>query len=304
MDLEPRLLRYLLAIDRAGSFQKAAEALGISQPALSVSIARLEDITRMHLVDRGRFGAILTDTGRILIRHAESIEAILQLAQKELEARRRGAEGPLRVGGTPLATGSILPRVIAQVLRESGSAAVTVTEGTDEELMARLLTHELDLVISNVGQRPTPEGVEEIPLFTARSVIVVRAGHPLAGRDRVSLVDLAGSTWVMPPPGGAFRKQIEALFTTNGIPFPANLVEAAPFSVLKAIVERSDGVSILSDQFLRDEIRRGILTAIPLAEHIATRQFAMQKIAGRQLNLLGQRFVSAARDLATETDAE
>ncbi|WP_117196017.1 LysR family transcriptional regulator [Rhizobium terrae] len=304
MDLEPRLLRYLLAIDRAGSFQKAAEALGISQPALSVSIARLEDITRMHLVDRGRYGAILTDMGKILIRHAESIEAILQLARRELEARRQGAEGPLRVGGTPLATGSILPRVIAHILRENGNAAIAVTEGTDEQLMERLLTHEIDLVISNVGQRPTPENVEEIPLFTARSVIVVRAGHPLAGRQQVSLVELTDSTWIMPPPGGAFRKQIEALFMTNGIPFPANLVEAAPFSVLKAIVERSDGVSILSDQFLRDEIRRGILTAIPLAEHIASRQFAMQKIAGRQLNSLGKRFVAVATELSLETDEE
>ncbi len=208
------------------------------------------------------------------------------------------------MGGTPLATGSILPRVIAQMLKEGGNVAVTVTEGTDEELMERLLTHEIDLVISNVGQRPTPDGVEETPLFTARSVIVVRAGHPLAGREQVSLVELTDSTWVMPPPGGAFRKQIEALFMINGLAFPANLVEAAPFSVLKAIVERSDGVSILSDQFLRDEIRRGILTAIPLAEHIATRKFAMQKIAGRQLNLLGQRFVSAARDLSMGIDEE
>ena len=126
----------------------------------------------------------------------------------------------------------------------------------------------------------------------------------MEGRQDVSLAELACSTWVMPPRGGAFRKQIEALFTTNGVPFPVHLVEAAPFSVLKAIVERSDGVSILSDEFLREEIRRGVLTAIPLQEHIASRQFALQKIAGRQLNSLGQRFVDIAMELASASQTE
>ncbi|NZD53296.1 LysR substrate-binding domain-containing protein [Rhizobium leguminosarum] len=299
MDLDPRLLRYILAIDRAGSFLKAAEALHISQPALSVSVARLEDVTQMQLVDRGRHGAIMTEAGKILVRHAESIEAILHLAGRELEARGRGVEGPLHVGGTPLATGSFVPLVVGRILEENGSAAIEVIEGTDEQLMERLLTHKLDLVISNVGQRPASERVEEIPLFTARSVIVVRAGHPLEGRQQVCLAELADSTWVMPPRGGAFRKQLEALFTTNGLPFPVRLVEAAPFSVLKAIVERSDGVSILSDEFLREEIRRGVLAAIPLQEHIAARQFALQKIAGRQLNSLGQRFVDISMEMTS-----
>ncbi|MEN3149770.1 LysR family transcriptional regulator [Neorhizobium sp. IRAMC:178] len=293
-------MRYILAIDRAGSFQKAAEALGISQPALSVSIGRLEDVTRMRLVDRGRHGAILNEAGRILARHAESIEAVLLLAARELEIRRQGVEGPLHIGGTPLAAGSFVPLVIARLLNEITNPAIEVVEGTDEELLERLQKYQLDLMISNVGHRPSPEGIEEIPLFTARSVIFVRAGHPLGELDEVSLKELEQMTWIIPPRGGAFRRQIEALFTTNGISFPVNVVEASPFSVLKAIIERSDGVSILSDEFLRDEIRRGLLKAIPLKEHVAPRQFALQKLAGRRLNSLGQRFVEISVELAAK----
>jgi LysR family pca operon transcriptional activator len=298
MELDPRLLRYILAVDRAGSFQKAADALGISQPALSVSIGRLEDVTRMHLVDRGRHGAILTESGKILARHAESIEAVLGIAERELEIRRQGAEGPLHIGGTPLATGSFVPLVIARLLQETSKPAIEVTEGTDEQLLERLKTHQLDLMISNIGNRPAPEGIEEIPLFTARSVIFVRADHPLGNRDNVSLKELGHLTWIIPPRGGAFRRQIEALFMTNGIAFPVNVVEASPFSVLKAIIERSNGVSILSDEFLRDEIRRGLLKAIPLKEYVAPRQFALQKLSGRKLNSLGNRFVEIAVELA------
>lgn len=298
MELDPRLLRYILAIDRAGSFQKAADALRISQPALSVSIGRLEDVTRMRLVDRGRHGAILTDAGKILARQAESIESVLKLAAQELEIRRQGAEGPLHIGGTPLATGSFVPLVVAQLLKENSNPVIEVSEGTDEQLLEQLMTYQLDLMISNVGHRPSPKGIEEIPLFTVRSVIFVRAGHPLATREQVSLKELEHLTWIIPPRGGAFRRHIEALFTVNGIGFPVNVVEASPFSVLKAIIERSDGVSILSDEFLRDEIRRGILSAIPLKEHVASRQFALQKLSGRALNSLGQRFVEIAVNLA------
>lgn len=302
MDLDPRLLRYLLAIDRAGAFQRAATALRISQPALSVSIGRLEDVTGMHLIDRGRHGAVLTEAGKILARHAESIESVLRLAAEELDIRRQGAEGPLYIGGTPLATGSFVPLVIARLLNETSNPAIEVTEGTDEHLRERLLAHQLDLMISNVEPRSGPSEIEEIPLFTARSLIFVRAQHPLCDREEVSLKELERMTWVIPPRGGAFRRQIEALFTTNGIPFPVNIVEASPFSVLKAIIERSDGISILSDDFLRDEIRRGLLKAIPLKEYIAPRQFALHKLAGRRLNSLGQRFAEIAVELArTET---
>ena len=304
MDYDPRLLRYILAIDRAGSFVRAAETLNISQPALSVAISRLEDLAEAKLVDRGRHGAVLTEAGRVLARHGASIEAVLDLAHHEMVAHNRGIAGPLHVGGTPLASGSFLPLVIAKLLNENKSVAIEVTEDTDESLKERLMRNELDIIVSNVWHNRSEDGIEQIPLFTARSVVVVRSGHSLEGRGKVSLPELVDLTWVTPPKGGAFRSQLEALFATNGVPFPANLVEAAPFSVLKAIIQRSDAVSILSDQFLRDDIRSGALSAIPLKEHLASRRFAMQKLAGRELNALGKQFVETAREIATSTSLE
>jgi len=300
MDFEARQLRYLLAIARSGSFVKAAELLQISQPALSVAIARLEDMVGSQLVTRSRNGATLNAHGALLIRHAESVETVLKTAQQEIRLFDQGVLGPLTVGGTPLTTLSIIPDVIARLTAEFSTVNIRVVEDTDENLLARLLSHEVDLVISNIGLSSPPAGVEATPLFHARAVVVVRARHLLASRKILSISDISHLTWVLPHPGGAFRKQIEALFTIHGEPFPGNVVEALPFSVLKEIVRRSDCVTVLSEQIVGPDLADGTLVAIALKEKLADRVFGLHRLQGRTLNALGTRFVELAQALAPD----
>jgi LysR family pca operon transcriptional activator len=300
MDLNPQQLRYLLAISRAGSFVKAAEALNVSQPALSIAISRLEDVVNAKLLERGRHGAQLTSAGRHLIRHAESVEMVMASARTEMQLFDQGVAGPFTVGGTPLGTASIIPDAIAQLCQEFPQVNVRVVEDVDEALIDRLLRHELDLVISNLGLTNKPSEIEAIPLFTARAVAVVRPGHEYCERELLTLQDLSSQTCVLPPEGGALRKQIEALFTINSMPFPTNVIEAAPFGVLKEIVRRSDGVTILSDQIVRSELLNGALIAIPLQEQIAVRTFGLQMLKGRKLGNLARRFAEIATRLAPD----
>ena len=297
MEIDPRQLRHLLAISRAGSFVKASEALHISQPALSASIARLEDVLGVRLVERGRHGARLNAAGEILTRHAQSVETVLESARREVALIDRGISGPLAIGGTPLATSSIIPKAVAALTRE-GESSIEIVEGVDEELIVRLLRHELELVISNIGLTSSRLEVTEVPLFHARAVVVVRPGHPLAAAPQLSLHDLAGALWILPPQGGSFRMQIEALFTTHGRPFPANLVQAAPFGVLKEIVRQSDGVTVLSDQIVSSELVEGTLVAIPLKEKIAVRLFGIHTLKERRLSPLAARFIEITKSLA------
>lgn len=302
MEIDPRQLRYLLAIGRTGSFVRAAEMLNISQPGLSVAISRLEDILGTQVIERGRHGARLNTAGEVLARHAESVETVLHTAREEIILHEQGVAGPFTIGGTPLATVSIIPEVLARLVQEFGKVRMQVVEDSDEGLLQRLMRHELDVIVSNIGLRPRPEEVIEVPLFNARAVVVVRPGHPMEGRSELSLADLEDCTWVLPPPGGAFRMQMEALFMTNGRPFPSNIIEAAPFSVLKEIVRRSDGVTVLSDQISRSELREGRLVAIPLTEKIAQRVFGLHFLAQRSLNPLARRCLDLAQELAPDYD--
>jgi DNA-binding transcriptional LysR family regulator len=302
MDIEPKLLRYLLAIARSGSFGRAAAGLGISQPALSVAIARLEDVVGAPVMERGRRGAQLNAPGEILARHAESLETVLATAREEVGLARQGVEGPLRVGGTPLATASIIPDALARLAGEVDRLSVDVEEGADEDLLERLERHQLDVVVSNVGLVQRSSRIESVPLFLARTVAVVRPEHPLAGHAHVALADLLRWPWVLPPKGGAFRLQLEALFVTAGQPLPPNRIEAAPFAILKRIVRKCDAVTLLSDQIVRPELEEGALVAIPLVEQPALRRFGLHRLPDRGLNRLATRFVEIALALAPGYD--
>src|SRR5277367_1736259 len=96
--IDSRQLRHLLAVAREGSFSRAAEALALSQPALSNSIARLEDQLKVQLFERGSYGAVLTPCRRILIVHAEQVERVLSAAEREVVLRTLHIKGPISVG--------------------------------------------------------------------------------------------------------------------------------------------------------------------------------------------------------------
>jgi LysR family pca operon transcriptional activator len=285
---------------------RAAQALNVAQPSLSVSIARLEDITGQSLVERGRHGARLTLAGLALLRHAESLEAILGAAAQEMQNVRIGVEGPLAIGGTPLSASSIIPDVLATLCVGYPSLACDVIETSDDELLAGLLSHRIDVVISTISGHGSSgrerDDVVNEPLFNASVAAVVRKGHALSKETELSLPELANALWVMPPEGSTFRALIEALFTVCGLSFPSNTIQAAPFGVLKEIVRRTEGLTILSHQIVRSELEDGSLVAIPLRQQPAKRVFGLRTLKGRPLSPLAQRFMQIARDKAARYD--
>lgn len=304
MNLESRHLRHLAAIGRNGTFIRAAKALQISQPALTLSIQRLEDITKMRLVERGRSGASLTTAGQILARRGNEVDVTISAAAKEIELLSRGISGHLRVGGTPLSTNSIIPAVIGLILQKTRDVAIDVVEGIDQELLDLLSRNELDVVISAPGTAGARPPFKNVKLFNARTVIVLRPNHPLASKKHASLASLDDEIWVMPPEGGAFRKQIEAMFTTNGIPFPERIIQAASFAVLMRIVRSSDAISLASEQIIRDEMELGRLSCIEISDPVAARVFGLHTRIDRQLNSLGELFCATAVEVAPKFQAQ
>lgn len=300
MEIKPRYLRYLAAIGTHGSYVKAAVSLNISQPALSVSIQRLEDITKAKLVDRGRHGAELTRDGRALARHGYEIEAAILSAEDKISLLSHGISGRLRIGGTPLSANGLIPEVISRILNITNEVAISVTEGVDEDLMDLLARNELDVVIGAPGTANNLPAFSTRSLFSAKTVLVTRAEHHLLKHDVVSLADLQNALWAIPPHGGAFRNLVEALFTANGIPFPQRTVQAASIDLLKRIVRLSDAVTLAAEQIVREEVERGQLSCLEIAEPVAVRVFGLHTRAKKELGDLGKLFCQLAVDLAPE----
>lgn len=297
--LNPRHLKYLQVVAETGSLLAAAKALNIAQPSLSVSISRMEDVVGEKLMVRGRHGASLTKAGQILVRHAEGLDNALENALAEVRLSSLGFSGPMVVGGTPLATASIIPEILSKLVPDFMPIRCDVVEAYDEDLIRGLLKNEIDVVISSMRTEALETNgiglIASEPLFSAQTSAVVRRWHPFSMEKTLSLRDLQHALWVLPPRGSIIRTLIDSSFTVTGIPVPQNLIEAAPFGVLKEIVKQTDGVTILSDQIVRAELAEGSLVTVPLTEHMTPRVFGIHRLKSRDPSPVAKRFIEIAK---------
>src|SRR5438445_6940930 len=179
-------LRHFLALEavaRAGSFGKAATALGYTQSAVSQQIAALERIVGQRLVERpgGPKPVSLTDAGRLLLTHADAIAARIAAAQADLTALSEGQAGTLRVGVFQRVGQRILPEVMRQFVAAWPQVKVALTESADDiELLGLVERGTLDVTFSDL---PLTEGpFESVELLRDPYVLVVPAGSELAER--------------------------------------------------------------------------------------------------------------------------
>lgn len=293
MRIDPRRLLDLLAVARHGSFSGAAEALNVSQPGLSQSIALLEHGLGVRVLERGRHGARLTEPGEALIFHARALESLLDRAMEETRLRSLGIEGPLAIGVTPITAAALVPEALALLLKDTPDISVTVTEGLDDELVAMLRARELDLVVSRL--RPGIEEVETEPLVMSDWALITNPGHPLARRESLSLSEVTGVRWVVPAGGSAFRRQMEMVFAGAGIEWPVRGISTNSILAIKTIVMNSDCVTAMSPALVEVECKAGRLCAVPLTDVAPLQPVGMIWRAGDELSPIAARFAKVLR---------
>ncbi len=246
MKIDPRHLVNLLAVATHGSFNRAAEARGLSQPALSNSIAQLERRLGMPVLERGRTGSQVNDYGRILLQGARTLDALLAQIAEQVRLKRMGVEGPLRIAATPSMNLKFMPDLIGGLLKDSGAVQMALEERLDDELIPALQSGALDLVLSPALGDALPYDIAEEMLFEDSFSIGVGPKHPLAKRRSVTLSELREHPWVLPGPGSAYRRHVEALFLTAGIPWPNDCIVSSSLQLVESIVTRSNRVTIVT----------------------------------------------------------
>jgi molybdate transport repressor ModE-like protein len=189
-------LRHLVAlktIHDEGSFGRAAEKLGYTQSAVSQQIAALERIVGLRLIERpgGPRPVSLTEAGRILLRHAEAIQARLLAAKADMAALEAGDAGRLRIGTFQSVGTRILPTLLRQFSESHPSVEILLHESASEpELLEMIERGELDLTFWTLPVAPGP--YESVELLHDPYVLVVPAGSPLGALRRApSLREIA-----------------------------------------------------------------------------------------------------------------
>ena len=177
-----RHLQCFLAVAQQGNLRRAAQALAITQPAVTKTLNELEEMLGTTLFVRGRKGATLTPEAEVFLRHAHaSVDA---LAQAVDSVAGGPGEAPLRIGILPTAAPSFMPQVLAAFATQRPMAGVRVHSGRNKQLLEMLRSRELDAVIGRLSDPDVMIGLSFEHLYAEPLTVVVRAAHPLARKPR------------------------------------------------------------------------------------------------------------------------
>ena len=235
-------LRLIAAIAEHRQVSLAADALGMTQPAASRTLAEAEARVGVPLFERHPKGMLPTNAGEGLARRARNILDELTDAADEVERLRLGRGGIVRIGTvTGAAVGYVVPAIRA-LKEQSPEAEVHVDVANSEELISGLLALRHDMILGRVPMRMAPAGLSMQRARGERVQIVASAGHAAAARDAVSLADLVGAEWVMQGPGAPIRRAVEDAFLNLGAPLPRNVTNTA--SLLMALAQLRNPVVV------------------------------------------------------------
>lgn len=295
-------LRLIAAVVEHGQLSIAAQALGMTQPAASRTLAQAEAQVGSALFDRNARGMVLTDVGEALARRARNIVDELADASEEVELLRLGRGGVVRIGAvTGAAVGYVVP-AIRQLKRLAPGAEVHVRIAASEELIAELLAQRHDLVMSRIPPS-TPSGRFVLHRAAGERVfLVVRGDNPAVGRGPVSLVDLVHQEWVMQGPGTPIRRAVEEAFLSQGSPLPRNVTNTTSLLMTLALLRDPEVVTAVSQEvaLLLTESRSDLII-LPLRDPILLAPYSLVTLRDRRLSPVAARCRDLIKALVAST---
>ncbi|HFF6804137.1 LysR substrate-binding domain-containing protein [Klebsiella pneumoniae] len=259
-----RHLHTFVAVAQQGTLGRAAETLNLSQPALSKTLNELEQLTGTRLFERGRLGAQLTLVGEQFLTHAVKVLDALNSAGQALNRKEGLNNDIVRIGALPTAALGILPTVIGQFHKQQKDITLQVATMNNTMLLAGLKSGEIDIGIGRMSDPELMSGLHYELLFLESLKLVVRPGHPLL-QETVTLSRVMEWPVVVSPKGTVPRQNAEALLQSQDCKMPAGCIETLSASLSRQLTVDFDYVWFVPSGAVKDDLRRGVLTALPIA---------------------------------------
>lgn len=270
-----------------GGFSRAAEALHLTQPAISDQVRKLEEEYDIVLFNRHKKQVALTDAGQRLLEITRRLFEVEKQAHEFLSESRALRFGSLRVIGD--SAHHALP-MIGRFRERFPGIALSIHAGNSEEVLARVSNYEAELgILSDV---PDCADFEVIRLSSAPLIAFVARTHPLASRAEITLAELSTEMLVLREPGSKTRRSIEAAAAARGVTLKA-AIEAEGREAVREIVAGGSGVGIVSSaEFGQD----GRLVPIQIADCDVLLEEALICLRDRAQSKLIAAFLETARE--------
>ncbi|HFT7138845.1 TPA: LysR substrate-binding domain-containing protein [Klebsiella aerogenes] len=289
-----RHLHPFVAVAQQGTLGRAAETLNLSQPALSKTLNELEQLTGTRLFERGRLGAQLTLVGEQFLTHAVKVLDALNTAGQALNRKEGMNSDVVRIGALPTAALGILPTVIGQFHKQQKDITLQVATMNNTMLLAGLKSGDVDIGIGRMSDPELMSGLNYELLFLESLKLVVRPGHPLL-QETVTLSRVMEWPVVVSPKGTIPRQNAETLLQSQGCKIPPGCIETLSASLSRQLTVDYDYVWFVPSGAVKDDLRRGLLTSLPIATEGAGEPIGILTRVDASLSQGAQTLLSAIR---------
>ncbi|HWK61966.1 MAG TPA: LysR substrate-binding domain-containing protein [Eoetvoesiella sp.] len=264
-NLRPRHFQLLVALDELRHVGRVADYLNITQPAVSKSLSELERGLEVRLFERDPKGLIPTAFGECLIRFSRSVLRELNTTRDELRHLKAGTTGSIRIGMLPVAAPALVPRSVILLKEEAPATTVVLVEGNSDSLLPMLQEGKLDIIVGTLPSAPRHTGLELQPLHPGEAIVAVcGTRNPLAGREKITVQDLAGYPLIIPPPDAIFREHVDAIMDYFDMPLPAGAIESGSMTASNTFIRDANAISFYSQHLAQHYSRVSGISILPL----------------------------------------
>lgn len=265
-------LRYLVALSRDGSFSRAAQACSVSQPTLSMAIARLEDELGVHLFERGKGFVSPTAVGERVITQAKAaLDEVSKITQIAHEGRNP-LEGPLRLGVIHTIGPYLLPQLVQALKSVAPDMPLLIEENMTANLSRMLLDNEVDVAI--LALPFDLPGILTRPIYDENFMVVVPQGHTWEKRKSIRPEEIADEEVLLLKAGNCFRDQV--IHACPEVSEPESDVRLGhSIGTIRCMVASGLGISVLPEGALQGPYSSEMITAIPFETPSPSRRIAL-----------------------------
>jgi DNA-binding transcriptional LysR family regulator len=240
--METHQLRYFLAVAQTGRFTTAARQCNVSQPSLSIQIAKLEDELGGPLFERGKKQAKLTARGEVFLPRAKTILDQMESAKEDAKALSGLTLGKVSLGCMPTTGAHLLPPILTAFRKNHPKIEVQLKEQSSPDLARDLELGEVELAIMDeAGLRP---GLDHQTILTEELLLALPAKHRFAGKKYLHLKRMADQPFILMKAGHGFRQITLDLYRKVGLE-PKVVFESGGIETVQALVAAGLGISLV-----------------------------------------------------------
>ncbi len=281
--MEISQLRTLVIVSQLGSLSKAADRLCTAQPALSRHVRLLEEELGVQLFDRHGRGMILTEQGRIVLKHAERVLREIEEIRSSVVDKLDALDGEVSIGMPPTVAELLSAPLLHKLRRDFPHAHFRIFSEYSLHLFEWMHSGELDVAI--LYDPKAIRSLKSEPFLEEDLYVLAAAKEGLDITKPIRFKDLEGRPLIMPGPRHSLRGIVEEMADHEGIKLDV-VIEAESFDVLKKLVGAGEGWTILPLGPMRHDISAGLFSVAPVAGSLLYRRLELAFPADRPVSRL------------------